>query len=75
MAVKKTFDFKLSQNVGLALSKKRPAQLNEPRPTETGVVIGRSQYTNCNPQYLVRYVAADGRQIEEWLAEDAIVAL
>ncbi|WP_313609855.1 hypothetical protein [Rhizobium sp.] len=75
MAVKKTFDFKLSQNVGLALSKKRPAQFNEPRPTETGVVIGRSQYTNCNPQYLVRYVAADGRQIEEWLAEDAIVAL
>lgn len=75
MAVKKTFDFKLSQHVGLALSKKRRDQVSDPRPTEIGVVIGRAQYTNSNPQYHVRYVAADGRQIEEWLAEDAIVAV
>lgn len=75
MAVKKTFDFKLSQQVGLALSKQRRDQISDPRPAEIGVVIGRSQYTNCNPQYLVRDVAADGRQIEEWLSEDAIIAI
>lgn len=60
MATKKTFDFKLGDSVNLALS------------GEKGEIVGRAHYVNAIPSYLVRYVAADGRQIETWLAEDAI---
>lgn len=62
MAVKKTFDYKLGDGVSLKLS------------GEAGEIVGRAHYTNMNPQYLVRYIAADGRQIESWLAEDSIAA-
>lgn len=41
---------------------------------EEGVVIGRAEYLDMSPQYWVRYVAADGRQVEAWLAESAIEA-
>lgn len=63
MAVKKAFDFKLTQKVKLTLS------------GEQGEVIGRAHYTNANPSYLVRYVAADGRQVEDWQAEDSLTAV
>lgn len=62
MATKKTFDFKLGDNVTLALS------------GETGTVVGRASYINANPSYLVRYVAGDGRQVENWLSEEALHA-
>lgn len=62
MAVKKTFNFKLGGEVTLD------------RSGEVGQVVGRAHYTNCNPSYLVRYVAADGRQVEAWLSEDALLA-
>ena len=39
---------------------------------ERGTVIGRAEYTNKEPQYLIRYVAADGRQVESWWDQDAI---
>ncbi len=61
MATKKTFNFKLGDGVKLSLS------------GETGSVIGRAHYTNVDPQYYVRYVGADGRQIETWQSEDALV--
>lgn len=53
MAVKKTFDFKLKDRVKLDSG-------------EAGEVIGRAQYVDSNPQYMVRYVAADGRMTQEW---------
>jgi hypothetical protein len=62
MAVKKTFNFKLNDKVELSES------------GEVGTVVGRAHYTNCNPNYLVRYAAGDGRQVEDWWAEDALVA-
>ena len=40
---------------------------------EEGIVIGIAQYQNNQEhQYLVRYIAADGRQIESWWAESAL---
>jgi len=41
---------------------------------ETGFVIGRAEYLTTNPSYLIRYKAADGRQVETWWSEDAILA-
>ena len=54
------FTYELGQDVALAMS------------SEQGVVVGRAEYTNGADQYYVRYVAADGRQVEAWLSEDAL---
>lgn len=61
MAVKKTFNFKLNDKVKLASG-------------EAGEVIGRAQYVDSNPQYQVRYVAADGRMVQDWWNESALAA-
>lgn len=58
----KKFNHELGDNVALVLS------------GEQGVVIGRAEYTDCDNQYRLRYKAADGRQVEDWLVEKAIVA-
>lgn len=55
------FNFDLSQPVKLALSNER------------GLIIGRAEYANQPNQYLVRYVGADGCQVECWHSADAIV--
>ena len=39
---------------------------------ETGTVIGRIEYSNRPPQYLVRYEAGDGCQRETWMDGDAL---
>lgn len=40
---------------------------------EFGTVIARAEYADLsNPQYLLRYVDADGRLIEAWWTESAI---
>lgn len=39
---------------------------------ETGQVVGRAEYTNANPQCFVRYMAADGRAVEQWWNDDAL---
>lgn len=39
---------------------------------ESGTVIGRAEYTNAADNYLIRYQAADGRQVENWHTVDAI---
>ena len=61
MAVKKTFDFKLGDEVVIEESGER------------GVVIGRAHYTDANPGYLLRYRAGDGRCVEAWWSESALV--
>ena len=62
MAVKKTFDYKLGDAVKLVLS------------GETGHIVGRAQFSYANPEYRIRYLAADGRQVEDWITESAIEA-
>ena len=39
---------------------------------EVGVVIGRAEYMSTEDQYLIRYKAADGRQVEAWWGASAI---
>lgn len=39
---------------------------------EGGVVLGRAEYVGDRPSYYIRYVAADGRQVEEWFKNDAL---
>ena len=63
MATKKKFEFALGDRVSLTES------------GETGEIIARGQYINSNPTYLIRYVAGDGRQTEQWWAEDAITGI
>lgn len=58
--MKKKFEFSIGQHVTLAASK------------EKGRVIGRAKYETGLRQYLVRYVAADGRQEEAWFGADAL---
>ena len=58
----KTFEFSLQDAVQLNLS------------GEQGIVIGRAEYDHMPPQYNVRYVAADGRQVEAWLDGGALKA-
>lgn len=53
--------YSLGQQVSLSLSK------------ESGDVIGIAQYINSQePLYLIRYVDANGCQIESWWAESAV---
>lgn len=40
---------------------------------EEGEVVGRSEYAAARNSYLVRFKAGDGRQIEDWFTEAAIV--
>lgn len=39
---------------------------------ESGEVIARAEYISGDPQYLVRYKAADGRAVEIWWTEAAL---
>lgn len=55
-----TYVFELKAKVKLNLS------------GEAGIVIGRAEYTDRKPLYLVRYVAGDGRQVEQWQDESAL---
>jgi hypothetical protein len=54
-------EFELSELVRLAMS------------DEQGTVIGKAVYAESPTQYLVRYKAADGRQVENWWSEQALV--
>lgn len=56
----KAMQFKLNDRVVIA------------NGAEIGVVVGRSEHINAANNYLVRYVAGDGRAVEQWWAEDAL---
>lgn len=60
MPTKKSFFFHLGDPVRLAGT------------DEIGHVVGRAHYLDSNPQYLVRYAAANGRLVEAWWAESAL---
>lgn len=57
------FKFELKQKVNVTVS------------GESGEVIGRAEYANAEPSYLIRYKAADGRAVESWWTEQALSAL
>ena len=40
---------------------------------ERGEVIGRAEFLDAGDSYLVRYKAADGRAVENWWAETALM--
>jgi hypothetical protein len=56
--MKPDFNYIIGQNVKLSLS------------GESGDVIGRAEYKDQPPSYYVRYLAADGCQVKEWLNDD-----
>jgi hypothetical protein len=56
------FAFELGQVVKLADS------------NETGKVTGRAEYQNAENSYYLRYKAGDGRAVEAWWPESALVA-
>ena len=41
---------------------------------EQGLVIARAEYATMEPQYLIRYKAADGRAVEQWWGQSALQA-
>lgn len=41
---------------------------------ESGVVIGRSDYTDREPLYLIRYANADGVATQKWGTQSALVS-
>lgn len=57
------FLFNLGDKVALEMSQ------------EQGRVIGRAEYADHPPSYFVRYVAADGRQVQEWFDGAALEAV
>lgn len=57
-----TFKFEMLQKVVIVAS------------DEFGSVIARSEHTNAEPQYLVRYKAANGCASENWWTEQALAA-
>lgn len=61
MNVKK-FTFELGQMVKIEDS------------NEIGKVTGRAEYQNAENSYYLRYKAGDGRAVEAWWPESALVA-
>ncbi len=60
--MEKTFEFELGQMVRLRTSE------------EQGHVAGRAEYEAAEPAYYVRYRGGDGRQVECWWGESALIA-
>lgn len=57
-------------------SRMRPSQFKIMEfipPIEAGEVIGRAEYVSAEPSYLVRYRGGDGRQVEHFIGESALV--
>ena len=39
---------------------------------EKGHVKARAEYVNCRNQYLIHYLAADGRAVDSWFDENEL---
>ena len=55
-------EYQLNQTVVVACSR------------EKGEIIARAEYANGEPAYLLRYKCADGRAIESWWGQSALLA-
>lgn len=60
--MKKAFLFEIGDNVKINVS------------NEHGTVIGCAQFLDSDHQYLIRYCAGDGRGVEQWWQESALVS-
>lgn len=40
---------------------------------ERGTVVGRAEYVTAENQYYLRYKSADGRAVEGWWGESALI--
>lgn len=60
MATKKSFDFKLGDEVKIR------------RSSEGGVIAGRAHYVDSNPTYWLRYRRNDGVAADGWFSESEI---
>lgn len=58
----KKFKFELQQTVEVNCS------------GETGTILGRAEYSHTDNNYLILYKAGDGRAVETWWTESALVA-
>lgn len=54
------FKFTLGTNVSIAGG------------SEVGRIVARAEYENSENTYYLRYVAGDGRAVEEWWGESAL---
>jgi hypothetical protein len=61
--------FNLNDYVYIAVS------MHEGVAKECGEIVARAEYTTSDPNYLVRYVGADGMATEQWWTESALRAL
>ena len=57
----KEFKYELDQEVVITAS------------GEEGKIVGRAEFTYTENSYLVRYKAGDGRAVENWWTETALV--
>jgi hypothetical protein len=57
------FELQLGQNVVIKVS------------GEEGEVIARAEYLNSANSYYIRYRSADGRAVEAWWTEDALIGV
>lgn len=39
---------------------------------EEGKIVGRAEFTYCDPSYYIRYKGGDGRATESWWTESAL---
>ena len=60
MATKKNWNHKLRSTVTITASSTK------------GEVMGRAQYVDSNPSYLVRYCDGTGTMRENWMSESAL---
>ena len=56
----KSYNFEMGQTVKLSLT------------GESGTIIGRAEFKYSENSYYLRYVAADGRQVQQWHDESAL---
>lgn len=66
------FQFELNDMVRLQIPNFRSSDGEPKKSGEVGVVIGRTQFSESENTYLIRYVAGDGRLKRVWWEESAL---
>ena len=63
-----SYEFELDEKVVISIT----ADFGGHSNALIGVVIGRAEYTYCEPQYLLRYVDHHGDPQESWWTQSAL---
>jgi len=64
----------LREKIIMSFKFKLKEELKIDASNEAGSVIARAEYNANEDQYLLRYQAADGRAVESWWGESALIA-